>query len=366
LLPNNLISDVEKAVATRSSEIVPMLRRITDLFLVNAGHYSADQLELYDGILKTLIDKVEIAARAELARRLALIDGAPRNTIRLLALDEAIEVAEPVLAQSNDLDDDTLVNCIAINGQKHLFAIATRNKVSETVSDQLVEKGNKIVLGALARNLGAAISDKGFGTLVQKSTGDDWLSECVAIRIDIPEHHFRQLISRASDVVRHRLKTSNPSLGKIIDEILPFNVTSIENITPDASIDYQMADRVVKSRGLSEMTVREFAQEKKTAEIVVSIAQLSGLSTTEIGRLFFDTWSSPVAVILKAIGFHLATLDAIYHSQLSSGEASRNDLEQTKAEFVALRRSTAERILRFYRTRRSAEFPELSGDTTWN
>ena len=63
------------------------------------------------------------------------------------------------------------------------------------------------------------------------------------------------------------------------------------------------------------------------------------------------TWSSPVAVVLKEIGFHLATVDAIYCSRLSNGEAIRDDLQVTKAEFINLNRSTAERIMRFYKVR---------------
>ena len=42
----NLISDLENAVATRSVEAGTILRRVTDLFLLNTGHYSPDQLEL--------------------------------------------------------------------------------------------------------------------------------------------------------------------------------------------------------------------------------------------------------------------------------------------------------------------------------
>jgi hypothetical protein len=63
------------------------------------------------------------------------------------------------------------------------------------------------------------------------------------------------------------------------------------------------------------------------------------------------TWSSPVAVVLKAIGFHLATVDAIYCSCLSNGEAMRDDLRVTKLEFINLKRPTAERIMRFYKAR---------------
>lgn len=360
MLPLNFISDLENAVAARSVETGAMLRRVTDLFLVHAGHYTADQLELYDGILKVLIAAVEVSARAELARRLAPIDGAPVNAIRTLALDDAIEVAEPILVQSNALDDDTLTHCVTIKGQEHLLAIAARNTLSETVSDQLVTKGNIQVLRTLASNPGAAISDYGFGILVKKSTDDDWLSERVARRIDIPEYHLRELISKASDIVRQRLMADTPELSEIIKEILPNSASAAGNGTAGSPKDFRTAELVVKSQPLTEAVVIEFAKAKKLEEIIVSISQLSGLPAEEIDRLFMGSWSSPVAVILKAIGFHLSTVDAIYRSRLSSGEDIRNDLSQTKAEFIVLRRPTAERIMRFYCARKAAKLSDLT------
>lgn len=358
VLAQTLISDLEDALATRSVDTGTMLRRVTDLFLLNAGHYSADQLELYDGILKVLTAAVEVGARAELARRLAPVDEVPVNTIRTLALDDAIEVAEPVLSQSNTLDDDILTLCITLKGQEHLLAIATRNKLSSRVSDQLVTKGNIGVLRTLASNPGAAISDLGFGILVKKSADDDWLSERVARRIDIPEHHLRELISKASEIVRQRLMKDAPELGEIIEKILPENARPDPTKAEGLSRDYRTAELVVSSKTLNEAVVSEFAKAKKLEEIVVSIARLSGLSTLEIERLFMSMWSSPVAVILKAIGFHLPTVDAIYRSRLSSGEVIHDDLSQVKAEFIALRRPTAERILRFYCARRTTELPK--------
>jgi hypothetical protein len=360
LVPNNLISDLENAIATRSAEAGAMLQQITDLFLLNVGHYSAEQLDIYDGVLNELIANVEVAARVRLAQRLAPLDSAPANTIRSLALDDAIEVAEPVLSQSGALDDDTLTRCIAVKGQEYLLAIATRNTVSETVSYQLIAKGNNKVLGTLASNPGAAISDPGFDMLVKKSVDDDWLMECVAERKDIPEHHLRALLSKASEIVRQRLLTANPELGEIIHTILPASARST-NQAPNPSMNYRAAEEVVKSQELSEPVVHEFAKEKKLAEVVVSIAQLSGLSVDEIERLFMGPWTSPVAVILKAIGFRLATVDAIYRSRLASGEIAHDDLIQTKAEFIALRRPTAERILRFFNAKRAVEISNLSG-----
>jgi Uncharacterised protein conserved in bacteria (DUF2336) len=362
LLPLNLVSDLEKAIAGRSADANAMLNQITDLFLVNVGHYTVEQLDVYDAVLKKLIAKVEVAARGLLARRLALVNKAPPNTIRSLALDNAIEVAEPILSQYSALDDDILTQCIAIRGQEHLLAIATRNKISETICYHLVTKGSTKVLGTLASNPGAAISDASFGILVKKSADDDWLSECVAGRKDIPEHHLRELLSKASEIVRQRLMTSNPELSEIIQEILPLKISTANKISPVT--DYSAAERLVKSLELTETVVLEFAREKKLAEMVASIAQLSRLSAYEIERLFMGPWTSPVAVVLKALGFRLSTVDAIYHSRLSAGEVIRNDLIQTKAEFIAIRRPTAERILRFFYAKRAVTISNVSGGSS--
>lgn len=102
--------------------------------------------------------------------------------------------------------------------------------------------------------------------------------------------------------------------------------------------------------------MNEFAKAKRLEEIVVSVARLSGLSITDVERLLLAPWSSPAAVIFKAIGFHLPTVDALYRARLTNGEPVRDDLTRTKAEFIALSRATAERIMRFYRTRKSVTF----------
>jgi|SRR6185312_10753026 len=359
-LPINLISDLEHAIAAGSDKTGAMLQRITDLFLLDAGRYSADQLAVYDEVLSTLIDSIGVAARTKLAQRLAPIDAAPTKAIRSLALDREINVAEPILSQSNALDDETLGRCIAINGQQHLLAIATRNTLSETVSAQLVEKGNRQVLGALANNPGAAISDPSYGVLVQKSIGDDWLSTCVAKRNDIPEHHFRALIAKASEVVRQELITGNPEHSEVIKEMFPDNGPSTRSGVGNSVKDYREIERVLKLQAITEATVKEFSEAKKVEEVVVSIAQLSGLSVYEIERLFIGPWSSPVAIILKAIGFHLSALDAIYRSRLSGNDPVGTDLVRTKAEFIAISSATARRIMRFLAVKTAAKISNLS------
>jgi len=107
------------------------------------------------------------------------------------------------------------------------------------------------------------------------------------------------------------------------------------------------------------VVVNEFAAQKKLGEIIVVIAKLSGLSVYEIERLYLGRWTSPVAIILKSIGFQLRTVDAIYHARLSSRDVVKDDLIQTKAEFIAIRRPTAERIVRHFYAKRAINISNL-------
>lgn len=356
---SNLVSDLEEALTTRSADAGTMLQRITDLFLQHVGHHSDEQLDLYDEVLNELVAKVEVAARIKLAQRLASLYRAPVKTARSLALDQEIEVAEPILSQSNELSDDTLAQCIAMRGQKHLHAIATRKKISEIVSGLLIAKGNRIVLGTLACNPGAMISDASFGMLVRKGADDDWLLECVAGRKDIPAHRLRELLSKASEIVQKRLTAAHPEIRGIIADIFPSRA-STSCASPTPSMDYKTAENAVNSREVTEAVVIEFATAKKLAEIIVSISRLSGLSVYEIEPLLLGRWTSPVAIILKAIGFQLRTVDAIYRARLASHEVIDSDLIQTKAEFIAIRRPTAERIVRHFYANRAIKISNLA------
>lgn len=356
---SNLVSDLEKALTTRSADAGAMLNQITELFLQHVGHHSDEQLDLYDEVLNELVAKVEVAARTKLAQRLASLYRAPAKTIRSLALDAEIEVAEPVLSQYNTLSDDTLTQCIAMRGQKHLHAIATRKKISEMVTGLLIAKGDRIVLGTVACNPGATISDAGFGILVRKGSDDDWLLECIAGRKDIPSHRLRELLSKASEIVRMRLTTAHPQLLGVIADIFKTRAATTGG-PPAPSIDYRAAEVAVSSRELTEALVNEFAAAKNVAEIMVSISRLSGLSVYEIEALFLNRWTSPVAIILKAIGFQLRTVDAIYRARLASHEGIDGDLIQTKAEFIAMRRPTAERIVRHFYAKRAIKISNLA------
>ena len=76
-----------------------MLTRITDLFVGGAPRYSEDQIGVFDDVMVRLMSTIEAKARAKLANRLAPIANAPASVVHMLAFDDNIEVARPVLRQ---------------------------------------------------------------------------------------------------------------------------------------------------------------------------------------------------------------------------------------------------------------------------
>jgi len=136
-----------------------------------------------------------------LAHRLAPIPNAPSNITRILANDDEIRVAYPILAQSERLDDEALVQTARTKSQEHLLAISRRKSLGEIVTDVLVERGNQQVVLSTAKNSGARFSDSGLALLVRRSNGDDVLASYVGVRPDLPHDLFLTLLATASEMV---------------------------------------------------------------------------------------------------------------------------------------------------------------------
>src|SRR4051812_15798099 len=210
-----LLDELQTALAHGTvARRVETLRRVTDLFLNGAVDYSDEQVALFDDVFQCLMRHIEASARALLAQRLAPVDSAPPMTIRALAFDDLIEVAAPVLAQSERLDDEALIETARTRSQAHLMAISTRTTLSGAVTDVLILRGNDDVVQSTVNNPGAEFTERGYGRLVARAEGDDNLATCIGLRPSIPRHHYLKLIAKASATERARLQAAHPPLTR--------------------------------------------------------------------------------------------------------------------------------------------------------
>src|SRR5258708_6793814 len=200
------IQEIDAAIAhAPPARRAKMLVQLTSLFVERADQYSDDEIGLFDNVIARLAGEIETEARILLSERLAPVPNAPPRVIRMLAFDDHAEVAAPVLTESERLDEKTLIENAGTKSQAHLLAISRRKALGEALTDVLIRRGDRAVAVSVAANPGAKLSDSGVIRLVDRSTGDDELTERLGIRREVPPHLFLKLLAAASERVRVKL-----------------------------------------------------------------------------------------------------------------------------------------------------------------
>ena len=365
----SIITEIEGTFASGSVEKqAEILRRVTDLFLAGADKYSDEHVDLFDGVISRIAEKIETKARAELAHRLAPADNAPPKTVRTLARDKSIDVAGPILSLSNRLSDDDLLTIASDNSQERLLAISKRSTLSEKVSDVLVTHGNRDVVLSVTQNEGARFSNAGYGTLVDRSINDEVLAICVTMRKDIPQEHFNALIAKASDVVFEKLAASNPhavyEVHRVLADITGQDVAEQPKMTRDYREAAAQFDIVRRSGAPVDPVVCEYAAKGKFEETVAALSALCQAPSKLVESVMNDSRAeSDFALILaKAAGLSWPTAKHICILRRKAFRYSPQAIEAARRSFDRLQPTTAQRLVRFYNERHSAlaNFQELA------
>jgi uncharacterized protein (DUF2336 family) len=356
--PVALINEIEHVIAHGSAERrAGIVRHITDLYLSNSERFSEDELTLFDDIFVRLTTAIEESTRALLAMRLAPITNAPPNTIRILASDDAIDVASAILIQAEGLDDLTLIECAKAKSQDHLLAISLRNRLSEGVTDVLVERGDVQVVRSAVKNAGARFSDKGFAILVERSGNNDELAVCVGGRSDIPERFFLQLLSVASSAVRSKLEAESPQFKSDIHRVVTEVTARIESQAAIESPKYAAAQVLVESLNragkLSASQLESFAKANRYDDIVAALALMSGVPINVVARKLDHEYIAFSVVLARAIDLPWVTTSRLLELGARQQRCTAREIENGLIDFPNLKRQTALQILAVYRAQKA-------------
>ena len=348
----SLIAELEVAVKSGTPEKrVETLRRVTSLFLGESDQLNEQQIGVFDDVLVHLIQRIETKALAQLSTSLAPVDNAPIEVIRRLSGHDEITVAGPVLTQSNRLSEYDLIAIAKSKGQGHLLAISERSSLTESLTDVLVERGDRAVTHRLARNSGARFSESGFTALVRKSEMDEGLAEKLGLRLDIPLQLLRPLLSRATDLVRSQLLAgATPENRDQIQRTLASiaNEVGREAIDPR---DFKRADSLVSELNrhgkLTETVLDGFAREHRYEEMTATLALFCGAKSELIERLLRTVRPDGLIVACKAAKLNWSTVSTILKARFSRHSISDQELDEAKKAFIELSQGSAQRTMRF-------------------
>jgi uncharacterized protein (DUF2336 family) len=328
----------------------------TDLLI--AGRYTDDEIWMFGEVIGLLERDIAVAARAQLANRLARADNAPTTIINKLAFDDSIDVAGPVLRYSERLDVRDLVANARSKGQLHLLAISQRKSIGEDVTDVLVSRGNKEVVRSVATNDGARFSDFGILNMIKRSESDSILFEQLGRRKEIPRHLFQQLIAKASANAKKKLENERPDVASQAQTLVTEVTGALHSKFGPASKSYFDAKRTVareKQYGnLNESKIVEYAQSHKFEEVTSGLSLLCSLPVDIVERALVDQSKEGLLILAKALGFSWETTMSLLFLGAPNHRISSQNLDGMKEAFTGLNVETSQRVLKMYQSRKLA------------
>jgi uncharacterized protein (DUF2336 family) len=333
-------------------------RRISELFLQGAASFRPDHVELFDGVLTSLVPHAELAERADLAERLSRLTNAPRELVGQLAHEDEIAIAGPLLRRSPVISEQMLVEIAAAKGQGHLLAMTERPTLSSDLTDVILRRGDRDVIRGAAGNAGAAFSTDGYSTLIKRAGQDGVLTIKLGQRDDLSAEQLKDLLSGSIDVIRRRLydvvkPVRQMAIKRAMNEISG-TVERVEGVR-----NFEPAQRTVlalhRDGALGEGALLNFAKANKYEESVAALAAMTGVKITTLDRLIAGDRYDPILIAGKAVGLEWATVRALILLRLGPNRvAPPADIESARINFTRLMPSTAERVVGFWKARPAA------------
>lgn len=351
IAPAELIAELEAAARGFTPERgVRMLRCTTELYLQAAARLGLGDIELFDGVLVRLMERMEARVLAELGAALADVTPAPPTTVRRLAYHENPAVAAPVILKSPVLTDWDLTEIASQRGQQHLIAIAHRPGLSEAVTDAILKYAGKDASRAVAKNPAARFTAQGYATLLATAGRDDNVAESLGLRSDLPAEMLDSLLARASETVRARLlKSASPQVRERVQAALAGAPAEASTNAP-ASDDYAEAKAAVvvlnKGGKLNNSSVNRFAIRREYPNVIAALSLLSGATVEVIAPLMEEESGSGLIVACRGSRLNWQTTLTILDNRRVP-QLPKPQLQQLREVFEMLYVSAAQYTIRF-------------------
>ena len=292
-----------------------LLRALTDAFFDSVHGLSVKERALFDDIVERVLDDVEPLARQELAERLAAFPNAPHRVMVRLAGD-IIEVAKPVLTHSPVLADDDLARLALEKSQDHLLAISRRDRLSERLTDILVDRGDALVLDAVAENLGARFSAPGAAALVDKASSCETLWCRIVDRGDLAADVAERLTpelaeSMAAETARRGLGLVPAQSQALLQEMRHTLAARLEAAAARARPLDELNEQIAAGTLRFGDAVIELADADRVSDLAVLIGGRAGAASHTFVRDLFASEDMRLMKTCRAAWLELESFSAV-------------------------------------------------------
>ena len=312
---------------------------VASLYRIQGAGLNERERELMREILRRLTRDVEMAIRIALAQRLAEDTTAPHDLI-LLLVDDALEVARPLILHSPLLTEADVLKLIAEAGVPHQEAVAGRSHIGEPVTAALARCEHESVLLALVRNVTARISETTYGILVEKSRAISGLAEPLVRRPDLPPQLATQMCDWVSDALKNYIKINYPIAPREVDcaiadanKVLRSEPPGPKDPPPGSA--QKLIEKLAASGQLKAGFLMRVLSQGQADLFDLAFSRLLEVALEDFRHFFYQDALRPVALACRAAGIDRSAFATVFnlsrqargtHTLLHPGGAAETEL----------------------------------------
>ena len=293
---NRMLAD-DDAEDVRAELAIKIGRLMPGLSERESSHIFALTVET----LECLARDASVRVRAILAEAIKNLDCIPKEIAVMLAHDVNSVVAAPILQYSPLLSDADLIEIIACaQVQEILTAIASRNPVSEDVSDRLVQSLDVPAVAALLVNPDARIRKETMDRIIEQAEDIHAWHMPLALRADLSARAVRRIASLVGASILEKLAARNDlsdttriRLNRELRARLAETTPSSDKMAPAETVALAR-----KEGRLDGAFVEQAAQAGQREVVALALAQLANVSEQTVKKMLSAGNAKPLVALV--------------------------------------------------------------------
>jgi len=264
------------------------------------------QSELVGDVLSNLIRQVEKDIRQAVALKLSSMDNVPLRLILELANDE-IDVAAPILKDSQILDDNDLVYIVKTKTAEYWRSISQREKLSEKLVDVLADTGDFDTAFNVIKNEFVKVSLKASQVFAKHAGANDEFAQSFVARTDIPESVIETIYNHVGEQVKNYIVDHyDVDLANAFSEAQNYIHRELMAARGgDFTVTSQMirdAERHMRDRKLNPSFIVDYLKRGQLASYKASMSVYCGVSVGVVEQMLHQKTAQGLAIMCRAVG----------------------------------------------------------------
>lgn len=299
-------------------------KRLADVICIPSSQLTPQERHMAGDVLVELLRSADADIRESVAKRLVMLNEAPRTILVMLAKDE-IQIARYVLEESKSLTDSDLIQIARKVSGAHRAVIAKRRKVSDAVVDALVEFLEEDVVETLLKNKEAHFSETAIQRILTVSRSHQPYVGLLVKRDELRPSHGLTMFWWASTANRkkilHRFAVTRNVLQESCADLFPKAAADGWN---DAGVRkaLQFIERRQRNRAAisrSEYEGLEAAIDAAEAQglnrqLTEEISYMTGIKPATGAQILTDKGGEGIAIMCKAPGLKRTHIEKLWRA----------------------------------------------------